>query len=59
LHAGKSFDDSKGGCDAAKNFKRWNEVMNKNWEKKFRKKPLIAHLTRFWDVETPYAKAID
>ena len=59
LHAGKSFNDSKGHCEAAKNFKRWNEVMDKNWENKFRNRPLIAHLTRFWDVETPYAKAID
>ena len=59
MHAGKSFNDSKGHCEAAKNFKRWNEVMDKNWENKFRNRPLISHLTRFWDVETPYAKAID
>ena len=59
LHVGASFDDDKGGCDAVKNFKEWNDVMNTNWENKFKKKPLIAHLTRFWDVETPYAKAVD
>jgi hypothetical protein len=59
MHAGKSFNDSKGRCEAAKNFKRWNEVMDENWKNKNKNIPLIAHLTRFWDVETPYAKAID
>jgi hypothetical protein len=59
LHVGKSFNESDGSCDGGENFIRWNYVMNKNWENKFRNRPLIAHLTRFWDVETPYAKAID
>jgi phosphatidylserine/phosphatidylglycerophosphate/cardiolipin synthase-like enzyme len=59
LHAGESFNDDKGRCDAEANFKKWNEVMDDNWEKKGRDLPLVAHLTRFWDVETPYAKAID
>jgi phosphatidylserine/phosphatidylglycerophosphate/cardiolipin synthase-like enzyme len=59
MHAGKSFNDSKGRCEAAKNFKRWNEVMDENWKNKNKNTPLITHLTRFWDVETPYAKAID
>ncbi|MHC8401987.1 phospholipase D-like domain-containing protein [Pseudomonas sp. MDT1-17] len=59
LHVGESVNDSKGRCDAAANFKKWNDVMDDNWEKKGRELPLIAHLTRFWDVETPYAKAVD
>lgn len=59
LHAGESFNDGNGDCDAAKNFKNWNEVMDINWKNKNRNKPLTAHLTRFWDVETPYAKAFD
>ncbi|PKH33167.1 hypothetical protein BI292_26370 [Pseudomonas sp. 43NM1] len=59
LHANESFNDDKGRCDAAANFKNWNEVMDENWKRKSLDKPLIAHLTRFWDVETPYAKAID
>ncbi|WP_367880645.1 phospholipase D-like domain-containing protein [Pseudomonas sp. CVAP len=59
LHVGESINDSKGRCNAAANFKSWNEVMDKNWENKNKNEPLIAHLTRFWDVETPYAKAID
>src|SRR5471032_1517862 len=58
LHVGKSFNDDKGRCNATKNFKKWNDVMDKNWENKNKNEPLIAHLTRFWDVETPYAKAI-
>ena len=59
LHAGRSFSDSKGRFKAAANFKHWNKVMDDNWEKKGRGLPLVAHLSRFWDVETPYAKAID
>jgi len=59
LHVGESLNDDKGRCDGLENFAKWNDVMDKNWENKGRNKPLIAHLTRFWDVETPYAKAID
>ncbi|WPN27965.1 hypothetical protein QMK54_19260 [Pseudomonas sp. P5_109] len=59
LHTGESFNDDKGRCDAEANFKNWNDVMDKNWENKNKNEPLIAHLTRFWDVETPYASAID
>lgn len=59
LHTGKSISDNKGRCNASANFYEWNKVMNENWEKKGKNHPLIAHLTRFWDVETPYAKAVD
>ncbi|MBP5959310.1 hypothetical protein ICA16_26885 [Pseudomonas anatoliensis] len=59
LHGGESISDEKGRCNAAANFKNWNEVMDENWKRKGQNKPLIEHLTRFWDVETPYAKAID
>ena len=59
LHVGESFNDDKGRCNAEANFKSWNETMDKNWKNKNKNEPLIAHLTRFWDVETPYAKAID
>ncbi|KRW61198.1 phospholipase D-like domain-containing protein [Pseudomonas sp. TTU2014-080ASC] len=59
LHAGVSLNDGRGQCDGAKNFKIWNQVMDKNWENKGRNQPLVSHLTRFWDVETPYAKAMD
>ena len=59
LHVGKSFNDSGGMCEATENFKFWNEVMDKNWKRMGQNKPLEAHLTRFWDVETPYAKAVD
>jgi hypothetical protein len=59
LHVGKSINDSKGNCNAAANFDVWNKVMDENWENKLKNRPLVSHLTRFWDVETPYAKAID
>lgn len=59
LHVGKSINDDKGHCDAKANFKNWNQVMDDNWKSKNKNEPLIAHLTRFWDVETPYAKAVD
>ncbi|WP_236213658.1 phospholipase D-like domain-containing protein [Metapseudomonas otitidis] len=55
----KSINNEKGQCDAAENFDLWNQVMDDNWEKQNKNKPLIAHLTRFWDVETPYATAVD
>jgi phosphatidylserine/phosphatidylglycerophosphate/cardiolipin synthase-like enzyme len=58
-HVGGAIGDEKGCVDATENFHKWNEVMDKNWENKNKNEPLIAHLTRFWDVETPYAKAID
>ncbi|WP_454255230.1 hypothetical protein [Pseudomonas sp. Marseille-Q8238] len=48
-----------GRADAQLNFKRWNDVMDRNWEHQRSDQPLIAHLTRFWDVETPYATALD
>ncbi|BAQ81282.1 phospholipase D-like domain-containing protein [Pseudomonas sp. St29] len=59
LHVGESFSDEQGRCNSVKNFKEWNDVMDKNWEHKGRNHPLTAHLTRFWDIETPYAKAVD
>ncbi|WP_160080633.1 hypothetical protein [Pseudomonas sp. 8AS] len=59
LHAKKTPDDSSGHCDAATNFSIWTEVMNENWRNKNRSIPLMAHLTRLWDVETPYATAAD
>lgn len=60
LHtADRSPDLANGRCDAVTNYEKWNDVMDKNWERKNGGKPLIAHLTRFWDVETPYATALD
>jgi phosphatidylserine/phosphatidylglycerophosphate/cardiolipin synthase-like enzyme len=59
LHTGTSINDSKGRCDALRNFEEWNLVMDKNWKYKYTHKPLVANLTRFWDVETPYATALD
>ncbi|WP_415754097.1 phospholipase D-like domain-containing protein [Pseudomonas leptonychotis] len=59
LHTGKSVNDSRGRCDAKRNFGWWNSVMDRNWKYKYTHKPLVAHLTRFWDVETPYATALD
>jgi phosphatidylserine/phosphatidylglycerophosphate/cardiolipin synthase-like enzyme len=60
LHtADRSPDLANGLCNAAENFKKWNSVMDRNWEEQNRGKPLVAHLTRFWDVETPYATALD
>lgn len=59
LHVGESFNDDVGRCNGLKNFNEWNRVMDENWKNKNKNEPLIAHLTRFWDVETPYAKAID
>lgn len=55
----RSPDQANGLCDAGENFKKWNSVMDDNWEKQNSGQPLIAHLTRFWDVETPYATALD
>lgn len=55
----ETFDGANGVCSAKPNFERWNKVMNKNWKNKASNQPLIAHLTRFWDVETPYATAAD
>ena len=59
LHVGASFNDGAGNCSGLENFNEWNRVMDENWKNKYKSIPLIAHLTRFWDVETPYAKAID
>lgn len=59
LHAGRSLNDINGRFDAIANFNHWNIAMDKNWEHKNKNEPLAAHLTRFWDVETPYAKALD
>lgn len=59
LHTGKSVNDSRGRCNARLNFEWWNSVMDDNWKYKYTHKPLVAHLTRFWDVETPYATALD
>jgi phosphatidylserine/phosphatidylglycerophosphate/cardiolipin synthase-like enzyme len=58
-HARETLNDPHGQCDAKLNFNNWNRVMNKNWKNRASNQPLIAHLTRFWDVETPYATAAD
>lgn len=59
LHTDDSINDVTGRCDAKQNFDWWNSVMDKNWKNKGAGQPLMAHLTRFWDVETPYATALD
>ncbi len=41
------------------NFRHWEETATKNWDKRKRGKPLSCSLTRFWDTQTPYSKALD
>jgi phosphatidylserine/phosphatidylglycerophosphate/cardiolipin synthase-like enzyme len=40
-------------------FRDWESVISKNWEKQKINKSLNGNLVRFWDVVTPYAKAVD
>lgn len=46
-------------CNAHENFNYWDRKMNSNWKLKAKGKPLECQITRFWDVETPYASAVD
>ncbi|UQS90598.1 hypothetical protein M5C90_03680 [Pseudomonas chlororaphis subsp. piscium] len=40
-------------------FRNWESVISKNWERQKINKKLNGNLVRFWDVVTPYAKAVD
>lgn len=37
------------------NYELWNEQMDDNWRAQIAGHPLTSHLTRFWDVTTPYS----
>ncbi|AWM81569.1 hypothetical protein DKL61_15160 [Gammaproteobacteria bacterium ESL0073] len=65
LHAKKSVNNATKNaskairCDSKENYSWWNKKMTNNWKNKAAGKPLECHITRFWDVETAYAKAYD
>ncbi len=65
LHAKSSVNNSTSNaskairCDSKENYSWWNKKMTNNWKNKAAGKPLECHITRFWDVETAYAKAYD
>ncbi|AZC40798.1 MULTISPECIES: phospholipase D-like domain-containing protein [Pseudomonas] len=40
-------------------YEKWDAIITKNWENQKKKLPLNGNLVRFWDVVTPYAKALD
>lgn len=40
-------------------YNNWESVINKNWKNQQSNLPLKGNLVRFWDVVTPYAKAVD
>lgn len=42
-----------------KDYQNWETVINKNWKNQQSNLPLDGNLVRFWDVVTPYAKALD
>jgi len=49
MHAG----EVKGSSH--ENHEFWNTQMDENWRKQIAGNPLTSHLTRFWDVTTPYS----
>ncbi|SER15900.1 PLD-like domain-containing protein [Amphritea atlantica] len=53
LHAGRREGTSKD------DFSHWEETATKNWKRRMQKEPLTCSLTRFWDTQTPYSKALD
>ena len=46
-------------CNPKKNYNHWSDQMDINWKHKAKGEPLECHLTRFWETEMPYAKAVD
>lgn len=64
-HAKQSIDNSDFTAskaihaDGEANYKWWNNAMNNNWKLKAKEQPLFCHITRFWDTETGYARALD
>lgn len=65
MHTKKSINDNEQtasaaiNCNPEKNYEWWNGQMNLNWKQKAQSKPLLCHLTRFWETEMPYAEAVD
>ena len=53
LHAKKRESSSK------LNFSYWEETAEENWKSRNKREPLTCSLTRFWDTQTPYSKALD
>lgn len=59
-HTGRSIDNAENNssdvikCDAKRNHKHWEEMMNENWKYKGKGLPLKSHLCRFWDDSTTY-----
>nr|WP_298136368.1 phospholipase D-like domain-containing protein [uncultured Pseudomonas sp.] len=41
------------------NFNRWENMLSDNWKNQKQNKALSSNLVRFWDLVTPYAKAVD
>lgn len=40
-------------------FGHWEETATDNWINRKREKELTCSLTRFWDTQTPYSRALD
>ena len=61
MHSGAGISTGKATVveNIGADYKIWERVINKNWEFQKKKMPLIGNLVRFWDVVTPYAKAVD
>ncbi|MBR9869466.1 MAG: hypothetical protein GYB20_01800 [Oceanospirillales bacterium] len=53
LHAGRREGTSKD------DFSHWEETATENWKFRNKGEALTCSLTRFWDTQTPYSKALD
>jgi phosphatidylserine/phosphatidylglycerophosphate/cardiolipin synthase-like enzyme len=61
MHSGKAVKTEKGTLveNIAVDYETWDRVVTNNWEKQKKQLPLVGNLVRFWDLVTPYAKAVD
>lgn len=61
MHSGKAINTSKSSLseNVAFDYENWEQVVTDNWRNQKKNLPLNGNLVRFWDVVTPYAKALD
>jgi len=61
MHSGKavSAEGSTPSENIKDDFDNWERAVKKNWRNQKQNLPLEGPLVRFWDLVTPYAKAVD
>ena len=61
MHSGKAIQTNKGIFieNISDDYDNWEQVVTDNWRNQKSNLPLKGNLVRFWDVVTPYAKAVD